>query len=102
KKAEGGRHTPSFKGYRPQFYCRATDVTGSCELPAATGMVMPGDTVTMNVELIHPIAIEDGRRFAITDGGRTVRAGVVAESTAQRAKRSGRGPGSEGPGCHIP
>ena len=78
KKEEGGRHTPFFKGYRPQFYFRTTDVTGACELPADTEMVMPGDNVTMNVELIHPIAMEEGLRFAIREGGRTVGAGVVA------------------------
>merc|ERR1711977_482936 len=75
KKEEGGRHTPFFKGYRPQFYFRTTDVTGACELPADTEMVMPGDNVTMNVELIHPIAMEEGLRFAIREGGRTVGAG---------------------------
>src|SRR5690625_852430 len=79
KKEEGGRHTPFFKGYRPQFYFRTTDVTGACELPADTEMVMPGDNVTMNVELIHPIAMEEGLRFAIREGGRTVGAGVVTK-----------------------
>jgi elongation factor Tu len=78
-KDEGGRHTPFFKGYRPQFYFRTTDVTGACELPAGTEMVMPGDNVQMTVELIHPIAMEDGLRFAIREGGRTVGAGVVAK-----------------------
>ena len=77
-KDEGGRHTPFFKGYRPQFYFRTTDVTGACELPAGTEMVMPGDNVQMEVELIHPIAMEEGLRFAIREGGRTVGAGVVA------------------------
>jgi elongation factor Tu len=81
KKEEGGRHTPFFKGYRPQFYFRTTDVTGTCELPADTEMVMPGDNVTMNVELIHPIAMEEGLRFAIREGGRTVGAGVVTRIT---------------------
>lgn len=81
KKEEGGRHTPFFKGYRPQFYFRTTDVTGACELPADTEMVMPGDNVTMNVELIVPIAMEDGLRFAIREGGRTVGAGVVTKIT---------------------
>ncbi len=81
KKEEGGRHTPFFKGYRPQFYFRTTDVTGACELPADTEMVMPGDNVTMNVELIHPIAMEEGLRFAIREGGRTVGAGVVTKIT---------------------
>ena len=71
-KDEGGRHTPFFKGYRPQFYFRTTDVTGACELPAGTEMVMPGDNVQMEVELIHPIAMEEGLRFAIREGGRTV------------------------------
>ncbi len=78
-KEEGGRHTPFFKGYRPQFYFRTTDVTGSCELPADIEMVMPGDNVTMTVELIAPIAMEDGLRFAIREGGRTVGAGVVTK-----------------------
>lgn len=78
-KDEGGRHTPFFKGYRPQFYFRTTDVTGACELPAGTEMVMPGDNVQMEVTLIHPIAMEEGLRFAIREGGRTVGAGVVAK-----------------------
>ncbi|MFV9511663.1 elongation factor Tu [Tepidibacillus sp. LV47] len=76
-KEEGGRHTPFFNGYRPQFYFRTTDVTGVIKLPEGTEMVMPGDNVTMEVELIAPIAIEDGTRFAIREGGRTVGAGVV-------------------------
>ncbi|AOY88919.1 translation elongation factor Tu [Marinobacter salinus] len=78
-KEEGGRHTPFFKGYRPQFYFRTTDVTGSCELPEGVEMVMPGDNVKMSVTLIAPIAMEDGLRFAIREGGRTVGAGVVAK-----------------------
>ena len=78
-KEEGGRHTPFFKGYRPQFYFRTTDVTGSVELPAGMEMVMPGDNVKMVVELISPIAMENGLRFAIREGGRTVGAGVVAK-----------------------
>jgi elongation factor Tu len=78
-KEEGGRHTPFFKGYRPQFYFRTTDVTGAVELPEATEMVMPGDNVQMKVELIAPIAMEDGLRFAIREGGRTVGAGVVSK-----------------------
>jgi elongation factor Tu len=78
-KEEGGRHTPFFKGYRPQFYFRTTDVTGSCELPEGVEMVMPGDNVQMVVTLIAPIAMEDGLRFAIREGGRTVGAGVVAK-----------------------
>jgi elongation factor Tu len=78
-KDEGGRHTPFFKGYRPQFYFRTTDVTGACELPEGTEMVMPGDNVQMTVELIAPIAMEDGLRFAIREGGRTVGAGVVSK-----------------------
>ena len=78
-KDEGGRHTPFFKGYRPQFYFRTTDVTGSCELPADVEMVMPGDNVNMVVELIAPIAMDDGLRFAIREGGRTVGAGVVTK-----------------------
>jgi elongation factor Tu len=78
-KEEGGRHTPFFKGYRPQFYFRTTDVTGACELPAGVEMVMPGDNIKMVVSLIHPIAMEEGLRFAIREGGRTVGAGVVAK-----------------------
>jgi elongation factor Tu len=78
-KDEGGRHTPFFNGYRPQFYFRTTDVTGACELPAGVEMVMPGDNVQMTVKLIAPIAMEDGLRFAIREGGRTVGAGVVAK-----------------------
>jgi elongation factor Tu len=78
-KDEGGRHTPFFKGYRPQFYFRTTDVTGSCELPEGVEMVMPGDNVKMEVTLINPIAMDDGLRFAIREGGRTVGAGVVAK-----------------------
>ncbi|MFD0913633.1 elongation factor Tu [Methylophilus luteus] len=78
-KDEGGRHTPFFNGYRPQFYFRTTDVTGAVELPAGTEMVMPGDNVSISVALIAPIAMEDGLRFAIREGGRTVGAGVVAK-----------------------
>jgi elongation factor Tu len=78
-KEEGGRHTPFFKGYRPQFYFRTTDVTGACELPEGVEMVMPGDNVQMVVTLIAPIAMEEGLRFAIREGGRTVGAGVVAK-----------------------
>ena len=78
-KDEGGRHTPFFKGYRPQFYFRTTDVTGACELPEGVEMVMPGDNVKMVVTLINPIAMDDGLRFAIREGGRTVGAGVVAK-----------------------
>ena len=78
-KEEGGRHTPFFPGYRPQFYFRTTDVTGSVELPAGTEMVMPGDNIAMQVTLIAPIAMEEGLRFAIREGGRTVGAGVVAK-----------------------
>jgi elongation factor Tu len=78
-KDEGGRHTPFFNGYRPQFYFRTTDVTGSIELPAGTEMVMPGDNIQMTVKLIAPIAMEEGLRFAIREGGRTVGAGVVAK-----------------------
>ena len=80
-KEEGGRHTPFFKGYRPQFYFRTTDVTGACELPDGVEMVMPGDNIKMQVELIAPIAMEEGLRFAIREGGRTVGAGVVAKIT---------------------
>ena len=76
-KEEGGRHTPFFNGYRPQFYIRTTDVTGNISLPEGVEMVMPGDNVEMGVELITPVAIEDGLRFAIREGGRTVGAGVV-------------------------
>jgi elongation factor Tu len=78
-KEEGGRHTPFFKGYRPQFYFRTTDVTGECQLPEGVEMVMPGDNVQMVVTLIAPIAMEEGLRFAIREGGRTVGAGVVAK-----------------------
>ena len=78
-KDEGGRHTPFFQGYRPQFYFRTTDVTGAVELPAGTEMVMPGDNVSITVNLINPIAMEEGLRFAIREGGRTVGAGVVAK-----------------------
>ncbi|MBE9396924.1 elongation factor Tu [Pontibacterium sp. N1Y112] len=78
-KEEGGRHTPFFKGYRPQFYFRTTDITGACELPEGVEMVMPGDNIQMDVTLINPIAMEDGLRFAIREGGRTVGAGVVSK-----------------------
>jgi elongation factor Tu len=78
-KEEGGRHTPFFKGYRPQFYFRTTDVTGVVEMPAGVEMVMPGDNIQMDVELIQPIAMEKELRFAIREGGRTVGAGVVAQ-----------------------
>ena len=78
-KDEGGRHTPFFNGYRPQFYFRTTDVTGACELPSGVEMVMPGDNVKMDVTLINPIAMEEGLRFAIREGGRTVGAGVVSK-----------------------
>jgi elongation factor Tu len=78
-KEEGGRHTPFFNGYRPQFYFRTTDVTGVAQLPAGTEMVMPGDNVNLEVELIAPIAMEKGVRFAIREGGRTVGAGTVTE-----------------------
>ena len=78
-KEEGGRHTPFFSGYRPQFYFRTTDVTGIVSLPEGTEMVMPGDNVTVEVELIVPIAMEEKLRFAIREGGRTVASGVVTE-----------------------
>jgi elongation factor Tu len=78
-KEEGGRHTPFFNGYRPQFYFRTTDVTGVCTLPEGTEMVMPGDNVQLKVELITPIAMDEGLRFAIREGGRTVGAGVVTK-----------------------
>ena len=81
-KDEGGRHTPFFNNYRPQFYFRTTDVTGSIELPAGTEMVMPGDNVTIDVELIHPIAVEKGTTFSIREGGRTVGSGIVSEIEA--------------------
>ena len=76
-KEEGGRHTPFFKGYRPQFYFRTTDVTGVAELPEGTEMVMPGDNVELEIELITPVAMEKGLRFAIREGGRTVGAGAI-------------------------
>jgi elongation factor Tu len=78
-KEEGGRHTPFFNGYRPQFYFRTTDVTGSVKLPGGTEMVMPGDNIQMEIELITPIAMDEGLRFAIREGGRTVGAGVVTK-----------------------
>ncbi len=78
-KEEGGRHTPFFSGYRPQFYFRTTDVTGSIQLPEGVEMVMPGDHVTMTIKLITPIAMEEGLRFAIREGGRTVASGVVSK-----------------------
>jgi elongation factor Tu len=81
-KEEGGRHTPFFANYRPQFYFRTTDVTGTVQLPEGTEMVMPGDNLKFNVELIAPIAMEDGLRFAIREGGRTVGAGVVSKILA--------------------
>ena len=80
-KEEGGRHTPFFTNYRPQFYFRTTDVTGVCQLPEGVEMVMPGDNIEMTVELIAPIAIEEGTKFSIREGGRTVGAGVVATIT---------------------
>jgi elongation factor Tu len=79
KNEEGGRHTPFFNGYRPQFYFRTTDVTGVATLPEGVEMVMPGDNVQMEVELIQPIAMDQGLRFAIREGGRTVGSGVVSE-----------------------
>ena len=81
KKEEGGRHTPFFTGYRPQFYFRTTDVTGIANLPEGTEMVMPGDNVEMEIELIQPIAMDKGLRFAIREGGRTVGSGVVSDIT---------------------
>jgi elongation factor Tu len=78
-KDEGGRHTPFFNGYRPQFYFRTTDVTGVAKLPAGTEMVMPGDNVQLEIELITPVAMDKGLRFAIREGGRTVGAGTVSE-----------------------
>ena len=79
KKEEGGRHTPFFKGYRPQFYIRTMDITGAIFLPEGVEMVMPGDNVNMDVELISPVALENGSHFAIREGGRTVGAGVITE-----------------------
>ncbi len=79
KKEEGGRHTPFFNGYRPQFYIRTMDITGTCELPSGVEMVMPGDNVNLQVELIHPVALEQGSRFAIREGGRTVGSGVLTK-----------------------
>jgi len=81
-KDEGGRHTPFFKGYRPQFYFRTTDVTGVATLPEGTEMVMPGDNVSLQIELITPVAMEKGLRFAIREGGRTVGAGTISEIIA--------------------
>jgi len=83
KKEEGGRHTPFFNNYRPQFYFRTTDVTGTCTLPAGTEMVMPGDNIKIDVELVSPIACEEGLRFAIREGGKTVGAGVVTKILAE-------------------
>ena len=101
KKEEGGRHTPFFNGYRPQFYFRTTDVTGVANLPEGTEMVMPGDNVEMTVELIQPIAMDEGLRFAIREGGRTVGSGVVTEISrvAPRSTEaaSGGGPKSDPP-----
>ena len=82
KKEEGGRHTPFFKGYKPQFYIRTTDVTGEIELPEGTEMVMPGDTITLKVKLQVPVALNDNARFAVREGGRTVGAGVVTKIIA--------------------
>ena len=81
-KDEGGRHTPFFSNYRPQFYFRTTDVTGAVELPSGTEMVMPGDNIAISVELITPISMDEGLRFAIREGGRTVGAGVVSSIEA--------------------
>ena len=87
KKEEGGRHTPFFNNYRPQFYFRTTDVTGLCTLPEGAEMVMPGDNVSLRVELITPIACEEGLRFAIREGGKTVGAGVVTKILSEVAKK---------------
>ncbi|MFV0560845.1 MAG: elongation factor Tu, partial [Enterococcus sp.] len=81
-KEEGGRHTPFFDNYRPQFYFRTTDVTGTIKLPEGTEMVMPGDNVTIDVDLIHPIAVENGTTFSIREGGRTVGSGIVSKIEA--------------------
>ena len=91
KKEEGGRHTPFFTGYRPQFYFRTTDVTGVANLPEGTEMVMPGDNVQMEIELIQPIAMDQGLRFAIREGGRTVGSGVVTESHSVVMRRRALG-----------
>src|SRR3712207_2030569 len=96
-KEEGGRHTPFFTNYRPQFYFRTTDVTGVVRLPEGVEMVMPGDNVSMDVELIAPIAMDEGLRFAIREGGRTVGAGVVAKIVKERAAAP-QGTGSDGHG----
>ena len=80
-KEEGGRHTPFFKGYKPQFYVRTTDVTGEVELPEGTEMIMPGDTVNIKIKLVAPVAMEEGMRFAIREGGKTVGAGVATKIT---------------------
>ena len=82
KKEEGGRHTPFFNGYKPQFYVRTTDVTGEVTLAEGTEMVMPGDTITFKVKLVVPVALEEKQRFAIREGGKTVGAGVVTKITA--------------------
>jgi elongation factor Tu len=87
KKEEGGRHTPFFNGYRPQFYFRTTDVTGTVTLPAGTEMVMPGDDIKVDVTLVSPIACEQGLRFAIREGGKTVGAGVVTAILAEVAQK---------------
>jgi elongation factor Tu len=79
---EGGRHTPFFNGYKPQFYIRTSDITGEIQLPEGVEMVMPGDNITMGIKLIYPIALEEGLRFAIREGGRTVGAGVVTKISA--------------------
>ena len=79
KKEEGGRHTPFFTNYRPQFYMRTTDVTGTCHLPEGVKMVMPGDNITMSIELITPVGLEEQMRFAIREGGKTVGAGIVTK-----------------------
>jgi elongation factor Tu len=81
-KEEGGRHTPFFNGYRPQFYILTTDVTGTAQLPEGVEMVMPGDNITMTITLIAPVAMDEGRRFAIREGGRTVGAGVITKILA--------------------
>ena len=92
KKEEGGRHTPFFNGYRPQFYFRTTDVTGTVTLPAGTEMVMPGDNIKVDVELVSPIACEEGLRFAIREGGKTVGAGVVTKILAEAALKKDERP----------
>src|SRR5690242_16407088 len=96
-KEEGGRHTPFFNGYRPQFYFRTTDVTGTAELPAGMEMVMPGDNIKIDVVLVSPIACEEGLRFAIREGGKTVGAGVVTKILAEKKAEPKAAPAAAAP-----